>query len=131
MNSPLRWTRQHARLTLWVGLLALCLQWLSGGISSAHQFQRLTQGLGLLEVCTSPGSPRQSAPDPSDPGAPTPGQLCAYCVAACAALLPPPPLATLAPSSLTIAVISVIPDGIPAAAPDLRHARSRAPPFFA
>lgn len=129
MSSLLRTLRHRTRLTAWLGLLALCAQLLAGGISNWHMVQRLAGAPSLFDICSSTGGAR-SGQDPAN-GTGSAAQHCPFCLAAGAPPLASTPtlfvatLSSLGSSTLPLSV------GVLPRAPDLRHARTRAPPFFA
>ena len=128
--SPLIHTLRHrTRLTAWLGLLALCAQLLAGGVSNWHMVQRLAGAPSLLDICSSTGGTRGTQ-DPAT-GTGSAAQHCPFCLAASGPALAPSP-------TLAVALLRPRHDGPPGSsagilprAPDLRHARTRAPPFFA
>ena len=131
MSSLIHTLRHRTRLTAWLGLLALCAQLLAGGVSNWHMVQRLAGAPSLLDICSSTGSVSRSGQDPASNGTGSAAQHCPFCLAASG-----PPLV----SSPTVSVATLISQGsrpLPSSAgvlpraPDLRHARTRAPPFFA
>lgn len=128
--SPLIHTLRHrTRLTAWLGLLALCAQLLAGGVSNWHMVQQLAGAPSLLDICSSTGGTRGTQ-DPAT-GTGSAAQHCPFCLAASGPALAPSP-------TLAVALLRPRHDGPPSSsagilprAPDLRHARTRAPPFFA
>lgn len=129
MSSLLRTLRHRTRLTAWLGLLALCAQLLAGGISNWHMVQRLAGAPSLFDICSSTGGAR-SGQDLAN-GTGSAAKHCPFCLAAGA-----PPLAST--PTLFVATLSSLGSrslplsaGVLPRAPDLRHARTRAPPFFA
>ena len=130
MSSLLRTLRHRTRLTAWLGLLALCAQLLAGGISNWHMVKRLAGSPSLINICSSTGSVR-SHQDPTNSSAGSASQHCPFCLAAGAPPLSSTPTlfaATLISQGSRSLPLSV---GVLPRSPDLRHARSRAPPFFA
>src|SRR5574343_2008945 len=127
--SPLIHTLRHrTRLTAWLGLLALCAQLLAGGVSNWHMVQRLAGAPSLLDICSSTGGTR-SGQDPAN-GTGSAAQHCPFCLAASGPALAPTPTLSIAALSRLDEVLPPSPAGILPRAPDLRHARTRAPPFF-
>lgn len=122
---------RRARLTAWLGLLALCAQLLAGSVGHWHMLQRLAGNPSLLEVCSSTNGLRQagsdSAPDPTGSAS----QHCAFCLAAGHTPLPhTPPLQLARPAISHRAPLLMAQDTLPQA-PDRRHAPARAPPLLA
>lgn len=129
MPSLIHTLRHRTHLTAWLGLLALCAQLLAGGVSNWHMVQRLAGAPSLLDICSSTGGTR-SGQDPAG-GTGSAAQHCPFCLAASGPALAPAP-------TLAVTLLSPQHDALPATsagilprAPDLRHARTRAPPFFA
>lgn len=125
-------TRSRTRLTAWLGVVAVCMQLLAGGVSHWHGVQRLAEAPRLLTLCSSATSLRSGERDPSP--APSGGafQHCSFCLAASSGtpLLPTANLAVLLPPVHHLAP-QVLPDGVAPRPLELRHAPNRAPPLFA
>lgn len=129
MSSLLHTLRHRTRLTAWLGLLALCAQLLAGGVSNWHMVQRLAGAPSLLDICSSTGGARSSQ-DPAS-GTGSAAQHCPFCLAASGPALAPHLTLSVASLSHQDAPLPPASAGILPRAPDLRHARTRAPPFFA
>lgn len=129
MSPLIRTLRHRMHLTAWLGLLALCAQLLAGGVSNWHMVQRLAGAPSLLDICSSTGGTR-SGQDPAS-GTGSAAQHCPFCLAASGPALLPQPSLSVALLSLQEAPRPPSSAGILPRAPDLRHARTRAPPFFA
>lgn len=123
--------RHRTRLTAWLGLLALCAQLLAGGVSNWHMVQRLAGAPSLLDICSPTGGGMRSGQDPADGLPGSAAQHCPFCLAAHGVpLTPTAALAAHLPGTGQ-AASDVHPQGVLPRAPDLRHAPTRAPPFFA
>jgi len=129
MSSLIHTLRRRTRLTAWLGLLALCAQLLAGGVSNWHMVQRLAGAPSLLDICSSTGGTRSGQEPASGTG--SAAQHCPFCLAASSPGLAPHPTLSVASLHVQDAPLPPTSDGILPRAPDLRHARTRAPPFFA
>lgn len=130
--SPLIHTLRHrTRLTAWLGLLALCAQLLAGGVSNWHMVQRLAGTPSLLDICSSTGGIRSGQDPAHGKGTGSAAQHCPFCLAAGGPALAHTPSLLVARLNLQDTATPPASKGILPRAPDLRHARTRAPPFFA
>lgn len=122
----------RARLTAWLGVVAVCMQLLAGGVSNWHLMQRLVDAPpGSFVHCLSINDIRSDGRDPSPAKSGATSQHCPYCLAAIGTLMPPTVrLAVLLPPAHRL-MRQAIPVGMVPRPLDLRHARSRAPPLFA
>ena len=128
---PLLLTLRHrTRLTAWLGLLALCAQLWAGGISNWNMVQRLAGAPSLLDICSSTGGVHNDH-DPANGGSGSASQHCPFCLAASGPPLVSAPAAWVAHFTSDEATFLASPTGVSPRAPDARHARTRAPPFFA
>lgn len=123
--------RSRARLTAWLGLLALTAQLLAGVVSNQHLVQRLSGAPSLLEICSSTGGFGINADRSGDDTTVSAVQHCPFCLVAQApALSAGSAIQPQVQRDVTLAWTSRG-QGIFPRAPDRRHARSRAPPIFA
>lgn len=131
MPTLLTTLRTRARLTAWLGLLALCAQLLAGGMANRHHLQRLTAASGLLEICSSTSGLSGNPDDPASSGTGSTAQHCPFCLVAGDLPLPACVQPETLPAPTRALALAAPRAGTAARAPDLRHAPARAPPFFA
>lgn len=130
MLPQFHFSRRCFRLSAFVALLALLLQLVAGNISTAHAAERLAKPSDAFEICTPAGIISIAADGQSElPASQAGAQQCPFCASAAGS----PPLLAVAlsfflPASTAAEVLPATPAGILPAAPDQRHAPSRAPP---
>jgi len=122
--------RHRARLTAWLGLLALCAQLLAGGVSNWHMVARLAMAPSLLEICSSTPGTRSPADDSTPGHAGSASQHCPICLSASSLPLWTAWTQMAALPSAARDSAPALPAGTPPRAPDMRHAPPRAPPFL-
>lgn len=130
MTRPLQFLRSRSRLTAWLGVVLVCAQLLAGGVSNWHMVQRLANAAGLQALCSSSDTVRTGGREPSPAQQGLASQHCPFCLTASdLPLLPTASLAVLLPPAHRMAA-QILPVGVAPRPLVLRHARTRAPPFF-
>lgn len=120
--------RQRARQTAWIGLLALFSQLAATQVSAYHSAQRLAGLGGQFEICSTQPQSRRS------PTAPSSGVLgsalhCAVCAVGGTPSIHFGYSAELSAAFFPAEILERMTQSSVPRAPDMRHARSRAPPI--